>query len=163
MQAEAVPSISAMKKEFLRYTQENACTGVSFKWSCKSQPTTLWKKRLPCRCFPVSFAKKTFRCTFFSTPSGTALDLPKNTASSHNICSNSPLLNGRLKFWEGKCCHPISSWNLPFFEIILSWMSDIYQFFKLNTLFTNLLWKFWLLVTKVDACVALCHYSHHEL
>ena len=121
------------------------------------------KKRLQCRCFPVSFAKNIFRCTFFSTASGTALDFPNNSASSHNICSNSPILNGRLKFWEGKCCHPISPWNLPFFEIILSWMSDIYQFFKLNTLFTNLLWKFWLLVTKVDVCVALCHYSHHEL
>ena len=73
-----------------------------------------------------------------------------------------------LPFWMGGSSFERASAVTPFlpeishFFKILSWMSDIYQFFKLNTLFTNL-WKFWLLVTKVDVCVALCHYSHHEL
>ena len=56
--------------------------------------------------------------------SGTALDFPKIVPIA--ICSNSPVLNGRLTFGEDNSCHPVSSWNLTFFEIILAWMSDIY-------------------------------------
>ena len=41
------------------------------------------------------------------------------------------------------------------FEMILAWMSDICKFFKSITLFKNLMWKFWLLVTKLDACISL--------
>ena len=41
------------------------------------------------------------------------------------------------------------------FEKILAWMSHIYKFFKSLTLFTHSIWKSWLLVTKLGACVAL--------
>ena len=43
------------------------------------------------------------------------------------------------------------------FEMILSWMSDI------ECLFTNSMWKSWLLLTTLDARVALIHYLHHQL
>ena len=32
------------------------------------------------------------------------------------MCSNSPVLNGRLQFWECNSCPPISSRNLPFWD-----------------------------------------------
>ena len=44
MRAEAVLSISAMRKEFLRYTQENACTGV-FLNEAASLSLQLYEKR----------------------------------------------------------------------------------------------------------------------
>ena len=37
------------------------------------------------------------------------------------------------------------------FEMILAGMSNIYEFFKSITLFTNSTWKSWLLVTKLGA------------
>ena len=49
------------------------------------------------------------------------------------------------------------------FEMIPVWMSDIYEFFKSITLFTNSIWKPWLLITKLGACVALIHHLHHQL
>ena len=33
-----------------------------------------------------------------------------------HICSNSPVLNGRLPFWEDSSRPPVSSWNLPFWD-----------------------------------------------
>ena len=45
--------------------------------------------------------------------SGTALDFPKIVSIA--ICSNSPVLNGRLTFGEDNSRHHVSSWNLPFF------------------------------------------------
>ena len=48
------------------------------------------------------------------------------------------------------------------FGMILAWMSDVYELFKSITLFKNLMWKFWLLVTKLDACIALGYHLHHE-
>ena len=46
------------------------------------------------------------------------------------------------------------------FEVILAWMSDIYEFLKSIILFRNLIWKSWLLGTKL---VALGYPLHHEL
>ena len=48
------------------------------------------------------------------------------------------------------------------FEMILAWISDNYEFFKLITLFVNSMWKSWLLATKLGACVALGHHLYHE-
>ena len=41
------------------------------------------------------------------------------------------------------------------FEIVLAWMSDFFEFFKSMTIFTNLIWKSWLLLTKLGACVTI--------
>ena len=49
------------------------------------------------------------------------------------------------------------------FEMILTQMSEIYEFFKSITLFTNSMWKSWLLIAKVCACIALVHDLHHQL
>ena len=48
------------------------------------------------------------------------------------------------------------------FEMILACMSDIYEFFQSITLFTNSMWKSWLLLTKLRAGVALDRYLHYE-
>ena len=48
------------------------------------------------------------------------------------------------------------------FEMILTEMSDLYEFCKSITVFTNLMWKSWLLVTKLDACVAFGYHLCHE-
>ena len=40
------------------------------------------------------------------------------------------------------------------FEMILAWMSHIYEFFKLIALFKNSMWKSWLLATKLRARIA---------
>ena len=37
------------------------------------------------------------------------------------------------------------------FEMTLAWISDIYELFKLITLFTNSIWNSWLHVTKLGA------------
>ena len=42
-------------------------------------------------------------------------------------------------------------------------MSDIYEFFKSIALFTNSTWKYWQLITKLGACVALVHHFHHQI
>ena len=49
------------------------------------------------------------------------------------------------------------------FEMIPVWVSDIYEFFKSITLFTNSIWKSWLLITKLGACVALIPHLYHQL
>ena len=68
-----------------------------------------------------------------------------------SICSNSPVLNGKLPIPE-----------ISRFEIILASISDIYEFFKSITLFKNSMGKSWLLVTKLGPCVALGHHLHPE-
>ena len=63
-----------------------------------------------------------------------------------------------LPFWIGGSRVQKAAPALPFipeisyFVMILAWMSDIYEFFKSITLFKNSMWKFWLLVIKLDAC-----------
>ena len=46
-----------------------------------------------------------------------------------------------------------------------SWlkMLHIYELFKSIKLFTNSIWKSWLLMTILDACVVLVHHLHHQL
>ena len=34
-------------------------------------------------------------------------------------------------------------------------MSDLYEFFKSVTIFTNLMWKSWLLLTKLGVCITI--------
>ena len=73
-----------------------------------------------------------------------------------------------LPFWTGVYRFQRAAPVLPFiteisrFEMILIWMSDIYEFFKSITFFINWMWKSWLLVTKLGTCVALTHHLHHE-
>ena len=52
--------------------------------------------------------------------------------------------------------------EISHFEIIPTWMSGIYEFFRSITLFTNSIEKSWLLVTKLVACVTLGHHLHHK-
>ena len=82
------------------------------------------------------------------------------------------LLNSKvptLPFWtEGPrferatAIHPFLP-EISHFEMILAWMSGIYEFFNLITLFTNSMWKYWLLVTKIGANFALGHHLRHGL
>ena len=44
------------------------------------------------------------------------------------------------------------------FEMILAWMSGTYEFSNSITLFTNSMWKYWLLINKLGAGVALVHH-----
>ena len=73
---------------------------------------------------------------------------------SSDICSNSPILNWMPLFSEAT---PV----LPFipeffrFEMILAWISDLDEVFKLITLFINSMWKSWLLVTKLGTALLL--------
>ena len=60
--------------------------------------------------FSCEFCKKKL---LDALSSGTALDFPKIVSIA--ICSNSPVLNGRLTFGEDNSRHHVSSWNLPFF------------------------------------------------
>ena len=46
--------------------------------------------------------------------------------------------------------------------MILAGMSDIYEFFKLITFFTNLMSKSWLIITKLGVWVPI-HHLHHQL
>ena len=41
-------------------------------------------------------------------------------------------------------------------------MSDLYEFRQSITLFAHSIWKSWLLIMKLGACVALCYHLHHE-
>ena len=56
------------------------------------------------------------------------------------------------QFQKGSSCPLI-------FELILAGMSDIFEFFKSVTFFINMIWKSWLLVMKLGACIdaALYH------
>ena len=47
-------------------------------------------------------------------------------------------------------------------EMILAAMPDIYEFFKSVTLFTYSMWKPWVLITKLDVCVAPAHHLHSQ-
>ena len=73
------------------------------------------------------------------------------------ICPNSLALNRKLPFWKDSSSHPPKVVFPEIFhsEIILTWMSDIYEYLKSVTLFTNSLWKSWLLITKLGVWVAL--------
>ena len=52
--------------------------------------------------------------------------------------------------------------EISHFEMILAWMSDVYEFFKSVTPFTTLMWKPWLPAMKLGACVALGYHLHYE-
>ena len=73
-----------------------------------------------------------------------------------------------LLFWTGGSCFhwatPVLSLisEMSCFEMILALMSDIYESSKLITLSIKLMWKTWVLVTKLDECIALGHHLHHE-
>ena len=71
-------------------------------------------------------------------------------ASGKSICSNTPTLNGGFPFWEDSF-HPSGT-------VILTWMSNIYDFFKSITLFIKTMWKSWLLRIKLGVCVTLVHH-----
>ena len=66
-----------------------------------------------------------------------------------------------LLFWTGGSHFERAAPALQFlpkvshFEMSLTKISDIYEFFKSVTLFTNSMWKSWQLITKSGACVAL--------
>ena len=44
------------------------------------------------------------------------------------------------------------------FEMTLAWLSGTYEFSNSITLFTNSMRKYWLLINKLGACVALVHH-----
>ena len=68
-------------------------------------------------------------------------------------------------------CWPLARTTpvLPFlleisrFAIILTWMSDIYEFFKSITLLKKLICKSWLVITQLGAWVTLIQHLHHQL
>ena len=60
----------------------------------------------------------------------------KVSVNSHEICSNSAVLKKRLPFWEDNSRPPVSSWNISFWGDPGLRM-DIYEFFKLISLFTK--------------------------
>ena len=74
-----------------------------------------------------------------------------------------------LPFWTGGSRFERIAPVLPIlrkishFEMILAWMSDIYEFFKPITLFTNSMWKYWPLITKSCAYIAPVYHLHHHL
>ena len=76
-------------------------------------------------------------------------------------CSNSPALNARLPFSGTTPAHQFIH-EILCFEMILSWMSDIYELFKSTTLFINFMRKSSLLVKKLGVCVALGHCLPYE-
>ena len=52
-----------------------------------------------------------------------------------NTCSNTLTLNARLPFSQGNSWPPVYSWNLMFWYDLALKISDIYELFKLITLF----------------------------
>ena len=54
------------------------------------------------------------------------------------ICSNSPVLNGRLPLWEHSCSPPVSHWHIPFWDdpgllVKYLWILQVYHtFYKLD-------------------------------
>ena len=77
-----------------------------------------------------------------------------------------------LLFWMGGFSFERTAPLLPVFPeisrfmmrwlMILAGMSDIYEFFKLITFFTNLMSKSWLIITKLGVWVPI-HHLHHQL
>ena len=61
-----------------------------------------------------------------------------------------PVLRGELPPSRSFLKSPVVRW---------SWL----KFLKSITLFTNSMWKFWQLITKLRACVAFVHHLHHQL
>ena len=57
------------KKVFLEISQENTCARVSFSIKLQAESSTLLKKRIWDRCFPVYFAKY-LGTLFYRTPPG---------------------------------------------------------------------------------------------
>ena len=79
-----------LKKKFLRISQnsqENTCACVSFfLWNCSLRHSTLLKKRLRHRCFPVNF-EKCFRTPFlYRTPLVVAYGLRLYISISGQCC-----------------------------------------------------------------------------
>ena len=55
------------------------------------------------------------------------------------ICSSSPVLNGRLPFWQDSSRPAaVSPWKVSRFEMILAWMSDMYKFSQVYQTFYKL-------------------------
>ena len=81
------------------------------------------------------------------------------------ICPNSLALNRKLPFWKDSSSHPpkVVLPEISRSEIILTWMSDIYEYLKSVTLFTNSMWKSWLLITKLGVWVALIQHLLYQL
>ena len=77
-----------------------------------------------------------------------------------------------LLFWMGGFSFERTAPLLPVFPeisrftmrwlMILAGMSDIYEFSKLITFFTNLMSKSWLIITKLGVWVPI-HHLHHQL
>ena len=58
-----------LKKGFLEISQENTCARVSFSIKLQAESSTLLKKRIWDRCFPVNFVKY-LGTLFYRTPPG---------------------------------------------------------------------------------------------
>ena len=73
-----------------------------------------------------------------------------------------------LPCWTGGSCFHWAAPVFPFiseishFEMILAWILDIYESSKSITLSINSMWKAWLLLAKLGACIALGHHLHHD-
>ena len=81
----------------------------------------------------------------------------KNLAMNFkDACVPSLVLHKRLMFWEGSHHPPHSFWNLSFWDDPgLNVMNFSRQ--------SHLMWKSWMLVTKLGVCgVALGYHLHHE-
>ena len=78
----------------------------------------------------------------------------KKKSIRQNICSNSPVLNRRLLFWEDSSHPPVSSWDLPLWDGPGLNARHLW-IFQVNHIFCKLVWKLWLVVTKLGAFVAL--------
>ena len=73
---------------------------------------------------------------------------------------NLPFWRGGPRFERAAPVFPVLP-EISHFQMILAWISNTYKFFKSITIFTNTMWKSWLLKTKLGACVALIHRSTH--
>ena len=94
--------------------------------------------------------------------------LGSSNSRRYHMLSNFLFIVPTLPFWTGGSLFKWAAPILPFlpeiscFEMTLIWMSDIYEFFRSVTLFTNSMEKSWLLVTKLGACITLGNHLHHK-
>ena len=85
----------------------------------------------------------------------------KKKSIRQNICSNSPVLNRRLLFWEDSSHPPVSSWDLPLWDGPGLNARHLW-IFQVNHIFCKLSMKTLARSNKIRCIRYLGHYLHHE-